>query len=185
MKYPTSNVNFQTAFIVNDIDEAIEKRMKQFGIGPFFYNYYEDEFTKMSYRGQPSRLDMKLALTYVNGIQFELIQPMSKEPNCYRDMYPEGQEGFHHMCCWSHDLPGDLEHYAKHGCETLNLGEVGGEINFAYVDTRPMMNCMMEVLEFRQDVFDYFEVMRAEVENWDGKTDPIRDFPEWISAPPL
>jgi hypothetical protein len=176
--YPTSNANVQMAFIVRDIDEAIEKRFKQFGIGPFFYNHFEDAFSKMLYRGKPSRLDSKLALTYVNGLQFELIQPLGQEPNCYRDMYADGEEGFHHMCCWSYDLEGDMAHYAKHGCETLNLGEIGGQLGFAYVDTRPMLGCMMELLEHTPDVEAYFKGMENEVKNWDGKTDLIRPFPE-------
>jgi hypothetical protein len=180
--YPTSNACNQTAFIVNDIDEAVEKRVKQFGIGPFFYNHFDEEYTKMLYRGQPSKLEVKLALTYVNGVQFELIQPMSKEPNCYRDMFSEGKEGFHHFCCWSHDLDGDIDYYAKIGYKTLNLGEVNGEVNFAYVDTRPLLGCMMELLEYSPETAAYFEAMHEEVKNWDGKTDPVRPFPEMASA---
>jgi methylmalonyl-CoA/ethylmalonyl-CoA epimerase len=176
-KYPTSNVNIQTAFVVRDLDEAMENRTKHFGIGPFFEARHNDAFTKMLYRGEPSRLDIRMAITYVNGIQFELIQPMSTEPNCYNDVYAKGEEGFHHMCCWSHDLEGDIAYYAGLGCDAVNIGELGGTTKFAYIDTRPLLGCMMELMQYDAGLSAYFEFIHTEVKNWDGITDPVRPFP--------
>ncbi|MEM7612788.1 MAG: VOC family protein [Pseudomonadota bacterium] len=173
MSRPTHNTVTQNAWIVNDIEKAARQWSATMGIGPFFLGHYtSDLFEGMRYRGADGALHMKTAIAFSGDLQIELIQPMGDEPSAYRDVYPVGGEGFHHMCFWSDDLDADLAYYEQAGCETVNVGRMRGGPRFAYVDTRKQMGCMIELLEPHEHVIALFAGWKQRADDWDGK-DPI------------
>ncbi|MCY4565375.1 MAG: VOC family protein [Gammaproteobacteria bacterium] len=168
---PTDRTVFQNAWVVDDVEAACMKWVNEMGVGPFYVTEYTDAFTGMTYRGQPSELDMFVAIAQAGPVQIEIIQP--KTARCaYRDSVPAGTSGFHHICVWTHDIEADTDYFARLGYETANRGQAG-DIVFAYYDTRPLMNCMLEVVTQSDSIVERFAMIAAAAENWDGK-DPIR-----------
>ncbi len=148
------------------------KWVNELGVGPFFITEYRDAFVEMTYRGQPARLDMIVALAQAGGVQIELIQPMV-EVCAYHDSVPLGEMGFHHMCVWTHDIDADSAYFEQLGYPTVNHGKVGN-VDFAYYDTRPLTGCMLEVVTRNDAVVTRFAQIAEAARDWDG-SNPIRD----------
>ena len=171
MDKPTDRTLFQNAWVVDDVEAACMKWVREMGVGPFFLSEYTDEFTDMTYRGEPAQLSMFVAIAQAGPVQVELIQP-TVERCAYRDSVPPGTLGFHHMCVWTHDIEADTAYFAGLGYATVNKGGAG-DIEFAYYDTRPLMGCMLEVVTRSEGIVERFAAIAAAAERWDGR-DPIR-----------
>ena len=173
MEKPTDRTVHQNGWVVADLDAAIHKWVAELGVGPFFVTEYGPQFTNLTYRGSPGELRMRVGISQMGPMQVELIEPTTNDPSAYRDMYPAGSGGFHHMCVYTHDIEADTAYFDKLGYAAVNKGEVGA-IKFAYYDTRPLMGCMWEVAEIAPGSDERRERMRMLCANWDG-TNPIRD----------
>ncbi|MYF11092.1 MAG: VOC family protein [Gammaproteobacteria bacterium] len=168
---PTDRTVFQNAWVVDDVEAACMKWVNEMGVGPFFVTEYTDQFSDMTYRGEPAELSMFVAIAQAGPVQIELIQP-TVERCAYRDSVPAGTMGFHHMCVWTHDIKADTAYFAGLGYEAANLGRAG-DIEFAYYDTRPLMGCMLEVGPQSPGIVERLAAIAAAAEGWNGK-DPIR-----------
>ncbi|MFP6837277.1 MAG: VOC family protein [Pseudomonadales bacterium] len=172
MDRPTDRTIFQNAWVVDDLEAAMNKWVSEMGIGPFFVTEHGPQFKDVYYRGEPSELHMNVALAQAGPMQVELIQPISTQC-AYRDSVPVGTTmGFHHMCVWTHDIDADTEYFAGLGYPAANSADAG-LIRFAYYDTRPLLGCMLEVVEKAPSVEAMFGRIAEVCASWDGK-DPIR-----------
>jgi len=171
MQKPTDRTIFQNAWVVPDVESACMQWVNELGVGPFFITEYRDAFSDTTYRGEPAKLDMIVALAQAGQVQIELIQPLV-ETCAYRDSVPAGRVGFHHMCVWTHDIDADSAYFDALGYPTANRGRVG-EVGFAYFDTRPLLGCMLEVVSHDASVVERFADIAAAAVAWDG-ADPIR-----------
>ncbi|MEM7100414.1 MAG: VOC family protein [Pseudomonadota bacterium] len=171
MDAPTDRTVFQNAWVVQDVEAACLKWVKELGVGPFFVTEYNNVFDDVIYRGEQASLNMTVALAQAGGVQIELIEP--KVERCaYRDSVPSGQMGFHHMCVWTHDIEADTAYFEKLGYPAANVGRAG-PTQFAYYDTRPLMGCMLEVVTHHEAIVARFEQIAGASKNWDGQN-PIR-----------
>ncbi|MEZ5498019.1 MAG: VOC family protein [Steroidobacteraceae bacterium] len=170
--WPTDRVIFQHAWVVNDIEAAATRWARSFGVGPFFVAHYRaEQFRDSNYRGQPGQLNMRTAIAYSGPVQIELIEPLDAGPNAYRDVYAPGEEGYHHLCLWSHDLDADIAHYEKSGSAVVNSAKMKGGPRFAYMDGRSQFGCMIELLEYSKPIDEMFAGWRSRCEAWQG--DPV------------
>jgi len=168
---PTDRTVFQNAWVVDDYEATCMKWVKEMGVGPFFVSEYTNQFTDILYRGEPAELSMFVALAQAGPVQIEIIQP-TVERCAYRDGVPAGADGFHHMCVWTHDIEADTEYFEALGYPAANRAKAG-DIQFAYYDTRPLMGCMLEVVNQADSLMERFAMIARAAEGWDGK-DPIR-----------
>ena len=169
---PTDRTIFQNAWVVDDAEAAAMRWATEMGVGPFFFVEYTDHLSDVTYRGQPSELSMIVGLAQAGPVQVELIQPTTDKPCAYRDSVQVGTVGFHHMCVWTHDIEADTEYFEQLGYPTANMGDAG-HVRFAYYDTRPLMGCMLEVVEHRPGIAEQFQLIADAGAQWDG-TRPIR-----------
>ena len=108
MKQFASGHAMQSAWVVDDLDAAVDAWLKV-GIGPFFFvEYTPDLFEESTYRGNPSPISMKIALAQAGDMQIELIEPTGEQANIYRDTVPEGKTAFHHLFFWTSDIYGEI-----------------------------------------------------------------------------
>ena len=176
MKLPTETAVFQNAWVVDDVEAAAMNWVNTFNIGPFFLaEYGPEQLVDITYHGEPGELNMLVAIAQAGPVQIELIQPLGDKPNAYRDTVAPGENKFHHMCVWSSDIDADLEYYASLGCTIANTGRVKGSSRFAYVDSHPQLNCMLELLEHNEMFEKAFKMIADTCANWDGKK-PIRGY---------
>jgi hypothetical protein len=171
MRHPHFGPAVQMAWVVNDLEAAMHRWIEQQGAGPF-YVLRHCAVTNVRYRGRPATVDMDVAIAQSGGVQIELIQQHDDAPSCYRDMYPRGQEGFHHLCYVVDDLRGALAHFGKHGQPPAIEGNFGN-VEFAYVDTRPGIGCMTELVGRHPDIEAFFGMIADAARDWDGR-EPIR-----------
>ena len=163
---------FQSAWVVDDIETACLEWSKKLGIGPFFVNQYgPNEITNTTYRGEPGRFEIIVALAQAGQTQIELIQPLIS-PSIYRDAVKSGQPGFHHVGAWSYDIESDIERFQELNFPTVTTG-AAGETRFAYFDTRPIIGCMFELVTASQEIDAFFASITDACSNWDGNN-PIR-----------
>lgn len=161
----------QMAYVVNDIEEAAQKWVDTFGVGPFYVMDPPDVQNAM-YRGAPQKMTFRAALAQAGDIHIELIQQHCDSPSCYRDLYPKGQEGFHHVGVIVDDYAAEVERYTSIGFEVANSGKLG-PLDFCYVDTSAVTGGMIELIADIPFIHNYFGAVRRAAENWDG-SDPIR-----------
>lgn len=173
MILPTDKTVFQNAWVVPDLDAAMKHWVDLCNVGPFFILDHSSDIEDVVYRGEPGKLRMMMAIAQAGPVQIELIQPLDDTDNCYRDHVAPGQSGFHHVCTWTHNFKADTEYYEGLGFPTANSGRVG-DVGFAYYDTRPALNCMMEVMEFSPMVEGMFKFIADASVDWDG-TNPVRN----------
>jgi hypothetical protein len=163
---------FQNAWVVDDLDAAIGQWVDQMGVGPFFVAEYGPLLTDVLYRGQPGELSMLVALAQAGPVQIELIQPTTDHPCAYRDSVPTGATAFHHVCVWTHNIEADSRYFESLGYPTVNIGRAG-HAWFAYYDTRPLMGCMLEVVEQKPEIQALFDRIARTCRDWDGRK-PLR-----------
>ena len=119
MKVNCSRPFFQIAWLVDDLDAAVQQWLSQ-GVGPF-YLFPHAPLVEFHYRRSPSTVDFSVAIAQYGAMQIELIQQHDDRPSQYRDSFAPGQSGFHHMARLTTDIDADLEMYRKQGFEAAAL----------------------------------------------------------------
>ncbi len=162
----------QLAYVVSDVRKAATRWMEAFGVGPFYILDRPDVANPL-YRGRPQKVEFSAGLAQAGDLHIELIEQHCDSPSCYRDLFPKGKEGFHHVAVIVDDYTKEVARYEAAGFPVASSGEFG-PLKFCYVDTSSTMNCMVEVLEDLPFIRNYFGRIRAAAETWDGSR-PIRD----------
>jgi hypothetical protein len=162
---------YQVAWIVNDLEKSIRRWLESAGVGPF-YVFRHAKVDGVLYRGTPATLDFSAALAQAGPIQIELIQQHSDGPSAYRDVFPKGQEGFHHLLMMTNAFDSEIERYRSQGSVAVTQG-VFGDMRFAYVDTRPQLGHMTEIIEDRASIKQIFKMIADAAADWDG-SHPVR-----------
>ncbi|MBN1239920.1 MAG: VOC family protein [Gammaproteobacteria bacterium] len=164
----------QTAFIVDDMERAIGEWIGKLNVGPWFVlEHFTGEHAV--YRGQPSRADVMIAMSFAGHMNIELIRPNDEHPSVYKEMYATRGYGFHHWGVASEDVDADVERYEAMGMDVAFRAGVptGGDV--VYMDSRGALPGFVEIIPvnpFMEEAFSGFH--RASI-GWDGR-DPIRPF---------
>jgi hypothetical protein len=98
----------QTAYVTTDLDEALSRLDKAFGLSRF---YIFDTVTQQSHPNQPK---LKIALVRTAGTEFEIIQPLTPNEGVYSDPLPKDGSfalQFHHIAVTVPGTPDDFERY--------------------------------------------------------------------------
>jgi len=166
----------QNGWVVDDLFAAIKKWTEFYGVGPFWVSEQVVPDDVM-YRGEPAPLDMKVALAQAGDVQIELIQQNSDGPSAYRDQYAPGESGFHHACYSSDDFDADKALFEAAGYVAATQGSVyGGELRFAYFDTRADFGIFTEIVTPTEAFLANNQKIKDVAADWakDGFKDPIR-----------
>src|ERR1700750_1332591 len=75
----------QMAYVVADLDAAIREWSSKLRVGPWFVREHLS-CGESVYRGQPSRADVRLAMSFAGHMNMELIQPNNDAPSVYREV---------------------------------------------------------------------------------------------------
>lgn len=175
MKQHQNLVITQNAWVVRDLDKAIETFTRTMKVGPWF-KIPKIGLNNVMYRGQPAELDISVAVAFAGHVQLELIEQHNDGPSAYRDAVPKGQEGYHHICFYPDDYDAELARYRAMGYEVATSGQVTSANNrrFCYIDTRKDLNCMVELVDAPEGGSIVWAALREITDGWDGKTDPVR-----------
>jgi hypothetical protein len=90
----------QIAFVVRDIDHAMQYWTQVLGIGPFFVKR-RITFSEFVYReSSTASPTVTIALANSGYIQIELIQQHDDTPSIYKEFIDRGREGLQHVSSW-------------------------------------------------------------------------------------
>ncbi|MFF0496498.1 VOC family protein [Nocardia aobensis] len=171
----------QIAWVVDDLDAAVRHWRQTTEIGPFFVGKHIGAMiTDTTYRGRAVQIDISAAIAYAGSVQIELIQQHDDAPSPYREVYPAGEGGIHHMQAFVEDVDAQCRVYEKYGFEVVMTGAVGGLTPVAYVDTRAATGCMTELMSRQGPAVHMFDALVAVTAGWDG-SDPVRDMATLMS----
>jgi hypothetical protein len=157
----------QQSYLVNDIRAAAERFSRTLGIGPFVL--LENLMLEhVLYRGRPAEMVLSAALAQAGNIQIELIQQHSDGPSCYRDTYPDGQEGFHHVAFICGDFVAERARYEAMGCPTAMIfGSI--ETRTCYMDARHLTGGMVELYSDYQGIRNLYRIVAERAAAWNGR----------------
>ena len=137
----------QIAVVVADIKSALRSYTENLGWGPWsVFEYAPPLLHDTVVRGEKTEFRMIGAETTVNGLGFELIQPVSG-PSIYQEFLDSHGEGVQHIACMKHSYDDSSlvrEHWHANGAEVLMSGRIGESIEFYYLDTAPMLKFVLE-----------------------------------------
>ena len=81
-------------------------------------------------------------------------------------------QGFHHIGIWTENFDQDLADLNGLGYETINAGRTRST-DFAYVDARPLLGCMLEIVTKTPLAERRFSEIATAAEDWQGDA-PLR-----------
>ncbi len=165
----------QNGYVVRDIHAAMRHWTEVMGVGPWFFfeRVKPDNFT---YRGQPSGMEMSVALANSGDLQIELIQQLNDEPSMYKDFLDRGLEGLQHVAYWTTDYQAVYDKALGLGFRVGHEGQVGGpQGRFSYFDAEAHPGTVIELSDISGNKRSLFEFVKKSAQQWDG-SNPIRHF---------
>ena len=165
----------QTAFVVEDLQAAIDHWVTNCKAGPFFVLPHF-LVPGQTYRGEESRADITIAMGFAGHMLIELIQPLDGEPSVYRETMELRGCGFHHLGIACADVDADNRAYQARGYHEAFRAAVptGGEV--VYLDNGSGAQLgFIELLPVTPGMDATFTRFWEASRGWDG-SDPVRSF---------
>ncbi|HEY0209762.1 VOC family protein [Acerihabitans sp.] len=124
----------QIAHLVENLDDAMAHYYQACDIGPWdVYTYGPHNIRNSLYRGNPAEHIYKIAVCWVNGIQMELMQPVSGY-SIYDEYIEKHGYGLHHLKLYFQDCTQAIARYEARGYQVVQSGNIGDDV-FYYLDT--------------------------------------------------
>jgi hypothetical protein len=161
---------FQVAWVVDDLFKAAAKWVEVYGVGPF--HFMPRRMYGYLYRGEKTQFEMQVAIAQSGPVQIELICQSDDTPSVYREIFPKGRGGVHHMCAITHDFDGTRAHYERLGYPSVATFD-SPAMRVEYFDTHKDFGFMTELVEYTPGFVANLTRISETCAAWDGR-DPIR-----------
>ena len=156
---PTFPGVFQYAYFVADIEQAAAQFAELLGAGPFFVAPHH-KTTQFQYKGQPIEADVSYAFGYAGDAQIQLIEQHDETPSIYRDMFPIGSYGLHHVARLVQDYEWEKKQLSDKGFD-LSCELYADGVWASYFDTRAAIHCYTELHSISDRILKTFDHWRA------------------------
>jgi len=154
----------QHAWVVPDLDAAIQHWHRTLGVGPFLVNR-NIQISEPRHRGVTRAVAFSTAVAQSGSIQIELVEQHDAGPSAFRDTVPAGMTAFHHVAIVADDFDAALRDHAAYPIAAEGRF---GAIRFVYLDTSATLGAMLEILEDGPAIRAFFGAIRKAGERWDG-----------------
>lgn len=169
MPSPHGQGIIQNAYVVADIDRAIDRWHALWGTGPFIVRRHI-QMHEVWYRGSPTKLDISAAFVQAGPVQIEFICQHDDSPSAFRDAFPPGAEGLHHVAIMPEDYRATVDRFVAMGYPVATELRTRSGRGASFVDTRPMMGHMVEIYPVSDGVLGLYRRVAEEAARWDGRT---------------
>ena len=159
----------QLAYHVPDPVEAATRLARDHGWGPF-YLMEHIALETVRYRGSPGRFDHTSAYGQAGEMMVELIMQHDDSPSAFRDAFPPGAEGLHHVAIMPEDYRATVDRFVAMGYPVATELRTRSGRGASFVDTRPMMGHMVEIYPVSDGVLGLYRRVADEAARWDGRT---------------
>lgn len=163
----------QIAFIVEDIDEAMDYWAQTLGIGPFFIKR-RIVFDNFIYRGKKTASPtVSIALANSGFMQIELIQQHDGNPSIYKEFLNAGQKSLQHVSSWltTADLLRKKSELIGKGYEVAQecvIPSSGVQLVYFSTEKGPS-GFIFEIADLKEPgQYERVSGIRDAYENWDG-----------------
>lgn len=130
---------YQTAYVTNDLDQALELFKEIYGVPQFLVMPSDMPAT---YRGGPGRLHIRLALANLDGVQIEVIEALEGCIDLYREGLPGAGFGLvhHHLAMRVKGPRAAWDRWRAEAAASDRAfvleGDLGDTAQFAYLDDK-------------------------------------------------
>ncbi|WP_439533874.1 VOC family protein [Polymorphobacter sp.] len=166
---------FQTAYVVEALEPALEHWTSRLGVGPFFLFPIPFSFDWLKLDEAPATDTNVLggvALAYSGDTMIEIIVP-GTAPSTYRKFLDDGRSGVHHLGTVADDYEAQMAAARAAGIRVVMEGELPLS-RFAYLETDTVYpGTMIEIIDMREGMHELFGAVKAASVGWDGR-DPVR-----------
>ena len=136
----------QVAIVVHNIDEALRRWADVLGQPvPTVIIVQPGDTVNMTFRGQPSNAQAKLAFFNLGPVQLEIIEPLGGDSTWQEALDKKG-EGFHHLAFSVNDMQKSVDFLRERGIPMIQRGDMG-EGQYAYFDAEEPLGVTLELLE--------------------------------------
>ena len=187
----------QIGYVVTAIEAVMHYWATTLGVGPWFYieRLSVPDFT---YMGEPSAVDLSLALANSGTMQIELIQQRNDASSMYRDFQEDidtygehvyDHAGVQHLGYGTYDFARTVGQALAAGYWVAQQGTGGARGPFAYLRPDGVCQChrtrhcrfvggdevgtVIEVMDLSYGRAELFAGIAAAARDWDGR-DPVR-----------
>ncbi len=137
----------QIAYFTPDIRAAAIAHAAHFGSGPYFIAE-NVPLSLCRHRGAPAQLDHSSAYGQWGEVMIEFVQQNNKGASVFRDLYPEGRAGLHHVALFVDDLDAAIAAHERAGFQEALYAEIGGgAVRFAMMDATAQFGHFIELYE--------------------------------------
>ena len=164
----------QLAYVVKDMDTALDYWINTLGAGPFFtmeHAALEDQ----RYYGEPTNADISVALGNSGDLQIELIVQHNDAESVYRDFLEAGRQGVHHIAQMPEDYAATHAQYLSSGHKPAFELSLGGA-PVVYFDALDSVGHYIELWDNSSVFKDMFLLVEDAAKGWDGNN-PVRPMP--------
>ncbi len=134
----------QVAHVVRNIDETMKRYWEAFHIGPWdVYTFAPPAVRDSMVRAKPSDHTYLLAITWINGVQLELMQPLTGR-SIYDEHLENKGEGVHHIKLYYRDCKEALARFHAQGIGVIQSGKIDKD-EFYYLDTEKLFGYVIEI----------------------------------------
>lgn len=125
----------QVSMVVKDLEGATESYWNILGVGPWdIFDRVHKTFHYTTYYDKPAKITMKVGLTKLGLVEFELVQPLSGD-SLFRDKLCKHEEGVHHLAFVVDDVGETSKTMQKEGFPCVEGGKVDPVGEYACFDT--------------------------------------------------
>lgn len=162
----------QVGLMSRDVDKSMQYFVDAWGMGPWFV--LRNIKMSMLYKGEPTELDVSIAMANCGDLQFEIVQQHNDAPSLYLDSLAHTQSlHVQHVAVWTPDVRGLESKAASLGWEAVFETRSGpGRSVFITHPSEPMVCIELS------DSDPFKDQVRAAIKDtaasWDG-ADPIRN----------
>lgn len=158
----------QVAYIVRDIDTAIQQWHEQHGVGPFLVARNAAPLSNAYYRGNKAQTArVNIAFAYVDDMQLELIELIGDTPSLYKEALDRAITGVHHYAVCVDDFPAAYDWALDNGYEAVVDAGVDGLARMSYVENRDA-GLILEVIQWNSLTRPYFEGLETRMKSADA-----------------
>lgn len=139
----------QVCMLVEDLEASVQMWSTALGLSDWkIYTYSHENLEEPTYRGQPGKFKMRLALAGTSP-QIELIQPL-EGPSIYHDWIAEHGYGMHHLGFFVSSVETAIKNLEQDGFDIIQSGRGYGldsDGGFAYIETPGTFDLVIEAIE--------------------------------------
>jgi catechol 2,3-dioxygenase-like lactoylglutathione lyase family enzyme len=170
---------FQIAYVVEDMEKALDHWTSTMGVGPFFRFPLPLAFDWLTLNETPADKAMSdgvlggVAVAYSGETMIELITP-GPTPSPYIRFLDQGRQGVHHLGTIATNYDAQMAAARAAGIPVVMEGELPLS-RFAYLETDTLHpGTMVEIIDMRPPMVELFAMIKAAANGWDGR-DPVRE----------